>query len=369
MVAGRLVGGSGSSGPGLDVGVATPTSAPGGRGRRWAGRPVPRTGAGVRCRSTRSARMVMGGECVRSRPPRSGRRGRASQGWSTDTRSASTGPDAGPGRQGPCRSGASGCGPACAGRASPRQSPAREPGQRRRRRRLDLNTAQFGSAGRGPRRSAVLLSDPGLARHRMPPGRQGCAWADAVRRMVSTCGPERTAPRYPRAAISANRRPAPWRYRIGPWRRGRVISQTERRGYRHRDCPAAAPRRQALPGWRHAQRRQQARVITLVHNLRCRNRLTYRAIVEALGRFAARRWADGGGLTGGPRRGRAPRGPSAPGRFVGPAFRRDRRRPRRRCSADLGHRHLDAQSHPHQPRVLGARGGDRARRHTAPWPR
>ena len=105
MVAGRLVGGSGSSGPALDVGIATPTSAPGGRGRRWAGRPVPRTGAGVRCRSTRSAQMVMGGECVRSRPPRSGRRGRTSQGWSTDTRSASTGPDAGLGRQGPCRSG------------------------------------------------------------------------------------------------------------------------------------------------------------------------------------------------------------------------------------------------------------------------
>ena len=100
MVAGRLVGGSGSSGPALDVGIATPTSAPGGRGRRWAGRPVPRTGAGVRCRSTRSAQMVMGGECVRSRPPRSGRRGRAAQGWSTDIRSASTGPDAGLGRQG-----------------------------------------------------------------------------------------------------------------------------------------------------------------------------------------------------------------------------------------------------------------------------
>lgn len=105
MVAGRLVGGSGSSGPALDVGVATPTSAPGGRGRRWAGRPVPRTGAGVRCRSTRSAQMVMGGECVRSRAARSRRRGRTSQGWSTDTRSASTGPDAGQGRQGPCRSG------------------------------------------------------------------------------------------------------------------------------------------------------------------------------------------------------------------------------------------------------------------------
>ena len=29
-----------------------------------------------------------------------------------------------------------GCGPACAGRASPRLSPAQEPGQRRRRRRL-----------------------------------------------------------------------------------------------------------------------------------------------------------------------------------------------------------------------------------------
>jgi hypothetical protein len=45
MVAGRLVGGSGSTGPALDVGIATPTSAPGGRGRRWAGRPVPQTGA------------------------------------------------------------------------------------------------------------------------------------------------------------------------------------------------------------------------------------------------------------------------------------------------------------------------------------
>jgi len=31
-----------------------------------------------------------------------------------------------------------GCGPACAGRAAQRQSPALTPGQRRRRRRLDL---------------------------------------------------------------------------------------------------------------------------------------------------------------------------------------------------------------------------------------
>ena len=38
----------------------------------------------------------------------------------------------------------------------------------------------------GARRSAVLLSDPALARHRMAPGSQGGAWADAVRRMVST---------------------------------------------------------------------------------------------------------------------------------------------------------------------------------------
>src|SRR5262249_23266564 len=42
-----------------------------------------------------------------------------------------------------------GYGPACAGRASARLSPALTPGQRRRRRRLDLNTAGFGNADRG----------------------------------------------------------------------------------------------------------------------------------------------------------------------------------------------------------------------------
>ncbi len=43
------------------------------------------------------------------------------------------------------------CGPACAGRASPRLSPALTPGQRRRRRRLDLTTAQLGNGSANPR--------------------------------------------------------------------------------------------------------------------------------------------------------------------------------------------------------------------------
>jgi len=38
-----------------------------------------------------------------------------------------------------------GYGPACAGRASPTLSPALTPGQRRRRRRLDQETAKFGN--------------------------------------------------------------------------------------------------------------------------------------------------------------------------------------------------------------------------------
>jgi hypothetical protein len=38
-----------------------------------------------------------------------------------------------------------GCGPACDGRPSPRLCPALTPGQRRRRRRLDLRTAQLGN--------------------------------------------------------------------------------------------------------------------------------------------------------------------------------------------------------------------------------
>jgi hypothetical protein len=57
---GWLVVGSGRRGRGVDVGAATPTSAAGGRHRRWAGRAARRPGAGPRCRSTRSARMVAG---------------------------------------------------------------------------------------------------------------------------------------------------------------------------------------------------------------------------------------------------------------------------------------------------------------------
>src|SRR6266508_469164 len=60
MVARRLVVGSGRCGRVPDVDVATLTSAPGGRDRQRAKRPAPSTGAGSRCRSTRSARWVAG---------------------------------------------------------------------------------------------------------------------------------------------------------------------------------------------------------------------------------------------------------------------------------------------------------------------
>src|SRR5215213_2276229 len=100
-----LVVGSDSCGRGLDVGVATATSAADGHGHRRNGQAALRAGAGPRCRSARSARMVVGGGSVRSRPPPPGRRGRAWPGWSSGTRSASGGPDGSPGRPGPCRSG------------------------------------------------------------------------------------------------------------------------------------------------------------------------------------------------------------------------------------------------------------------------
>src|SRR5215213_3562386 len=54
MAAGRLVVGSGRRERGLAAGVATMTSATGARDRRQDGRSGPRTGAGPRCRSTRS---------------------------------------------------------------------------------------------------------------------------------------------------------------------------------------------------------------------------------------------------------------------------------------------------------------------------
>src|SRR5215208_7114846 len=54
MAAGRLVVGSGRRERGLAAGVATMTSATGARDRRQHGRSGPRTGAGPRCRSTRS---------------------------------------------------------------------------------------------------------------------------------------------------------------------------------------------------------------------------------------------------------------------------------------------------------------------------
>jgi hypothetical protein len=44
----------------------------------------------------------------------------------------------------------------------PRQSPAREPGQRRRRRRLDLRTAYFGNAAWVQRAGAVFCRVPGV---------------------------------------------------------------------------------------------------------------------------------------------------------------------------------------------------------------
>src|SRR5215218_6979642 len=100
-----LVVGSGTCGRGLDDDVARPTSAADGGGHRRDGRAALRAGAGPRYRSVGSARMVAGVGCGWSgrRPP--GRRERAWPGWSTDTRSASDEPDAGPGRPGPCRSG------------------------------------------------------------------------------------------------------------------------------------------------------------------------------------------------------------------------------------------------------------------------
>jgi hypothetical protein len=96
--------GSGRCERGPDVG-ARPTRPADGRGHRRDGRAASRTGAGPRCRSTRSAPTVVDGGSVRSRPPPPGRRGRAWPGWSSGTRSASHGPDAGQGRPGPCRSG------------------------------------------------------------------------------------------------------------------------------------------------------------------------------------------------------------------------------------------------------------------------
>jgi hypothetical protein len=76
MVAGRLVVGSGRCGRVPHVGVATATSAIGGRDHRWAARALPRTGAGSRCRSAGSARTVVGVGCVREGPA-----GRARTPW------------------------------------------------------------------------------------------------------------------------------------------------------------------------------------------------------------------------------------------------------------------------------------------------
>src|SRR5215217_5410109 len=64
-----LVVGSDSCGRGLDVDVARATSAADGHGHRRNGQAALGAGAGPRCRSARSARMVVGGGSVRSRPP------------------------------------------------------------------------------------------------------------------------------------------------------------------------------------------------------------------------------------------------------------------------------------------------------------
>jgi hypothetical protein len=102
---GWLADGSGRCGRGLGVGVATPTSAAGVWDPRWARRPARRTGAGPRCRLTRSVRATLARGRGWSPPQPRGRRGRAWPGWSSGTRSTSGGPDAGPGRPGPWRSG------------------------------------------------------------------------------------------------------------------------------------------------------------------------------------------------------------------------------------------------------------------------
>jgi hypothetical protein len=102
---GPLVVGSGRCGRGPDVGVARATSAADGRGHQRDGPATSRTGAGTRCRSTRSAPLVAGAGCGRRlRAPR-GRRGRAWPGWPSGTRNASGGPGVGQGRPGPCWSG------------------------------------------------------------------------------------------------------------------------------------------------------------------------------------------------------------------------------------------------------------------------
>src|SRR5215218_2579535 len=100
-----LVVGSGRCGRGLGVGVARPTSAADGRGHQQDGQPVSRTGAGPRCRATRSARTARDRGACRSTPPPLGRRGRASPTWPSGTRSASGAAGAGPSRPGPWRSG------------------------------------------------------------------------------------------------------------------------------------------------------------------------------------------------------------------------------------------------------------------------
>src|SRR6266545_2935750 len=61
MAVGRLVGGSGRHERGPACGVATTTSATGGLDQLRGRRPVRRTGAGSRCRSTGSAPTVVGG--------------------------------------------------------------------------------------------------------------------------------------------------------------------------------------------------------------------------------------------------------------------------------------------------------------------
>src|SRR5512132_3515833 len=101
MAAERLVAGSGLGVRVLGAGGATTTSATGAASHRSAGQPGPRTGGRSRCRKARSPLVVGDAGRVRCarRPP--GRRRRAWPGSPTGTRSASSGPDAHPGRTAP----------------------------------------------------------------------------------------------------------------------------------------------------------------------------------------------------------------------------------------------------------------------------